>query len=75
MGLLFPLTGLIVYPNKPAHEFGPDNNLYITSEYTEQVLRYDGATGAFIDVFDAPSMERKLSTGTHTITATVAVIV
>jgi sugar lactone lactonase YvrE len=30
--------------------FGPDGNLYVNS-LTRQVLRYDGETGAFIDVF------------------------
>ena len=31
--------------------FGPDGNLYLTSAFTDQVLRYNGTTGAFIDVF------------------------
>ena len=31
--------------------FGPDGNLYVTSEGSDQVLRYDGTTGDFIDVF------------------------
>ena len=31
--------------------FGPDGNLYVASFGTDQVLRYNGATGAFIDVF------------------------
>ncbi len=37
--------------------FGPDSNadtiaeLYVASRATNQILRYDGATGAFIDVF------------------------
>ncbi len=31
--------------------FGPDGHLYVNSEHTNNVLRYDGATGAFIDVF------------------------
>jgi hypothetical protein len=30
---------------------GPDGNIYICSRDTDQVLRYDGDTGAFIDVF------------------------
>jgi DNA-binding beta-propeller fold protein YncE len=31
--------------------FGPDGNLYVSSAGTDQVLRYNGATGTFIDVF------------------------
>ena len=31
--------------------FGPDGNLYVTSMGTNQVLRYNGSTGAFIDAF------------------------
>ena len=31
--------------------FGPDGNLYVTSRGTDQVLRYNGSTGAFIDAF------------------------
>jgi streptogramin lyase len=31
--------------------FGPDGNLYVSSYDTGQVLRYDGSTGDFIDVF------------------------
>jgi hypothetical protein len=31
--------------------FGPDGNLYVASQATNQVLRYNGQTGAFIDVF------------------------
>jgi len=31
--------------------FGPDGNLYVTSFNTDEVLRYNGNTGAFIDVF------------------------
>jgi sugar lactone lactonase YvrE len=31
--------------------FGPDGNLYVSSYNTGQVLRYDGTTGAFVDVF------------------------
>jgi parallel beta-helix repeat protein len=30
---------------------GPDGNYYVTSRGTGQILRYDGQTGAFIDVF------------------------
>lgn len=31
--------------------FGPDGNLYVASFRSDQILRYDGRTGAFIDVF------------------------
>jgi len=33
--------------------FGPDGNLYVASFNTDAILRYDGATGAFLDVFVA----------------------
>jgi outer membrane protein assembly factor BamB len=31
--------------------FGPDGNVYVSSSHTNQVFRYDGTTGAFIDYF------------------------
>ena len=31
--------------------FGLDNDLYVSSIFTDEVLRYDGVTGDFIDVF------------------------
>lgn len=31
--------------------FGPDGDLYVASFNTDEVLRYDGATGAFAGVF------------------------
>lgn len=31
--------------------FGPDNNLYVSSFLSDQILRYDGKTGQFLDVF------------------------
>jgi sugar lactone lactonase YvrE len=40
--------------------FGPDGNLYVTSQSNNSVLRYDGTTGAFIDAF-VPSGEGGLS--------------
>src|SRR5205814_10687594 len=40
-GLSIP-TGMI---------FGPDGNLYVSNHDTNSVLRFNGATGAFIDVF------------------------
>jgi hypothetical protein len=33
--------------------FGPDANLYVVSELTNNVLRYDGSTGDFLGVFVA----------------------
>ena len=31
--------------------FGPDGNFYVTARISNRVLRYDGLTGAFIDVY------------------------
>jgi Tol biopolymer transport system component len=31
--------------------FGPDGHLYVTSSFTNSVLRFDGTTGAFLGVF------------------------
>ena len=31
--------------------FGPDGNLYVSSTGTSSVLRFDGTTGEFMDVF------------------------
>ena len=31
--------------------FGPDGNLYVTSHLTSEIYRFNGTTGAFIDVF------------------------
>jgi hypothetical protein len=31
--------------------FGPDGHLYVSSERTDNVLRYDGRSGSFIDQF------------------------
>lgn len=36
--------------------FGPDGNLYVANQVRGQVLRYDGKTGHFIDVFAAERM-------------------
>jgi DNA-binding beta-propeller fold protein YncE len=33
---------------------GPDGNLYVGSDLTDSVLRYNGMTGAFIDTFVPP---------------------
>lgn len=42
-------TGGLLGPT--AAIFGPDGNLYVASFDNDQVLRYNGTTGAFIDVF------------------------
>lgn len=38
--------------------FGPDGNFYVSSANTDQVLRYDGQTGHFIDVFAFDGLDR-----------------
>ena len=43
--------------------FGTDGNLYVASPGSSQVLRYNGATGAFIDVFVANVDARGLTFG------------
>ena len=43
-------TGL---DNPRGLKFGPDGNLYVASRGTDSILRFDGATGAFIDEFVA----------------------
>jgi hypothetical protein len=53
-----PASGGLTRPRVPV--FGPDSNadglpdLYVASAHTDEVLRYDGSTGAFLDVFVAP---------------------
>ncbi len=42
-------TGGLIRPYGMA--FGPDSNLYVASFLSDQILRYDGTTGDFIDVF------------------------
>ncbi|MEM8861578.1 MAG: choice-of-anchor Q domain-containing protein, partial [Chloroflexota bacterium] len=38
--------------DKPSDiSFGPDGHFYVLSGATDEILRYDGQTGAFIDVF------------------------
>ena len=34
--------------------FGPDGNLYVADHGTQQILRYDGATGAFLGSLSRP---------------------
>ena len=38
--------------------YGPDGNLYVSSALTSQVLRFDGQTGDFIDVFASTNINR-----------------
>jgi DNA-binding beta-propeller fold protein YncE len=49
----FSLGGL---EDPAAMKFGPDGNFYVASEGTGEILRYNGVTGAFIDVFTGPSL-------------------
>ena len=37
--------------NPTSVRFGPDGNLYVDSRRNSRVLRFDGATGEFIDTF------------------------
>ncbi len=40
------------HPDGPlGFAFGPDGNLYVPSRDSDEVLRYDGTTGDFIDAF------------------------
>jgi streptogramin lyase len=34
--------------------FGPDGNLYVISAHSDAILRYNGATGDFVDAFVSP---------------------
>lgn len=43
--------------------FGPDGNLYVTDFGNDQVLRFDGTTGAFLDVFIQPGNGLSLPAG------------
>lgn len=45
----FAFEGGLVRPYGSA--FGPDGNLYVASFLTDEILRYNGTTGEFIDVF------------------------
>ncbi len=42
-------VGGLSFPGTMA--FGPDGNFYVSSDPTNEVLRYDGITGQFIDAF------------------------
>lgn len=47
----FDRGGMLMRPYGSA--FGPDGNLYVSSFRSDQILRYGGTTGDFIDVFAA----------------------
>ena len=47
----FQLCPISFLQNLTCTTFGPDGNLYISNPSTHRILRFDGATGAFIDVF------------------------
>lgn len=42
-------SGGLNFPPSAGLAFGPDENLYVSSRDSDSVLRYDGATGAFIN--------------------------
>jgi hypothetical protein len=44
-------SGGLFNSSGPRMAFGPDGNLFVMSDRTQQVLRYDGTSGAFIDIF------------------------
>ena len=44
------------------HTIGPDGNLYVSSSANNRVLRYDGHTGKFLDIFiESDSLQRPFS--------------
>jgi len=48
-GLFADGTGLLDLPDDLA--FGPDDQLYVTGNWSDNVVRFDGTTGAFVDEF------------------------
>jgi sugar lactone lactonase YvrE len=47
--LVAPSSGGLTVPD--GMDWGPDGNLYVSSSSTNQVLRFNGESGAFMDVF------------------------
>jgi hypothetical protein len=51
--------------------FGPDGNLYVPNVNGAKVVRFDGATGAFIDNFVAPMAPQSLLSQVHKVHACI----
>jgi hypothetical protein len=52
-GAVFVADGSGGLSNPHASTFGPDGNLYVANAFGDNVLRYDGTTGAFLGTFVA----------------------
>jgi streptogramin lyase len=51
LGAALAILGTLPLAAPVARAAGPASSLFVSSYQTNQVLRYDGATGAFVDVF------------------------